>query len=91
MIKIQNLDDNEYIKWSLVRQLNSADHPPARITKFDKDFVKKLDFKDIKFSVKVRDIHKIGKKNYIGINTFGYENKGNFQFMYQKMLGRKTN
>ena len=91
MIKIQNLDDNEYIKWSLVRQLNSADHLPARITKFDKDFIKKLDFKNIKFSVKVRDIHKIGKKNSIGINAFGYENKGNFQFMYQKMLGRKTN
>ena len=30
---------------------------------------------DIKFSVKIRDIHKVGKKNSIGISVFGYENK----------------
>ena len=47
----------------------------ARITKADKDFSKSLDFKDIKFPVKVRDINKIEKKNSIGISAFGYENK----------------
>ena len=62
MINIQNIDDNEYFKWFLVRFLNSEDCNPARITKADKDFAKKLDFKDIKFPVKIRDIHKIGKK-----------------------------
>ena len=36
---------------------------------------KKFDFKDIKFPVKVRDIHKIEKKNSIGISVFGYKNK----------------
>ena len=50
-------------------------HHPARITKADKDFAKKLDFKDIKFTVKIRDIQKIVKKNSIGISVFGYENK----------------
>ena len=35
----------------------------------------KLDFKDIKFPVKVRDIHKIEKNNSIGISVFGYGNK----------------
>ena len=35
----------------------------------------KLDFKDIKFPIKIRDIHKTEKKNYIGISAFGYENK----------------
>ena len=35
----------------------------------------KLDFKDIKFQVKFRDIHKIETKNSIGISVFGYENK----------------
>ena len=38
----------------------------------DKDFAKKL---DIKFPVKIRDIHKIKKNNSIGIRAFGYENK----------------
>ena len=55
--------------------LNPADRTPARITKADKEFAKKLDFKDIKFPVKLRDIHKIEKKNSMGISGFGYENK----------------
>ena len=46
---IQNIDDNECFKWSIVRYLNPANHHPARITKADKDFAKKLDFKDIRF------------------------------------------
>ena len=59
MINIQNTDDNECVKWCFVRYVNRADHNPRRITKADKDFAKKLDFKGIKFPVKVRDIHKI--------------------------------
>ena len=45
----------------MVRYLNPADRKPAGITKIDKDFTKKIDFKDIKFPVKTRDIHKIEK------------------------------
>ena len=56
------IDDNECFKWCLVRYLDLSDHHAARITKADKDFAKKLDFKDIKFLVKVRDIYKIEKK-----------------------------
>ena len=47
----------------LIRCLHPADQNPARITKADKDFAKRLDFKDIKFPVKPRDIHKIEKNN----------------------------
>ena len=47
-------DDVEFFKSCLVRYLN-----PAGITKVDKDFAKTLDFKDINFQVKIRDIHKI--------------------------------
>ena len=56
LINIQNIDDNECFKWCLVRYLNPADHHPARITKFDKDFAKKHDFEDIKFPIKISDI-----------------------------------
>ena len=59
---IQNTDDNECSKWCLVRYLNPADHNPRRITKSVKDFAKRLDFKDMKFLVKTRDIHKIEKR-----------------------------
>ena len=51
------------LKWFLVRHLNPADRNPVRITKTDKDFAKKLDFKDIKFLGKTTDIRKT-KKNF---------------------------
>ena len=38
-------------------------------------FCKKLDFKYIKFPIKIRDIHKIENSNSIGIQVFGYEKK----------------
>ena len=75
MINIQNIDDNECFKWCFVRYLNPADHHPERTTKADKDFAKRLYFKDIKLPVKIRNIHKSKKKNFIGISVFDYENK----------------
>ena len=92
MIIIQNIDDNEYFKWCLIRYLNLVNHHPARITKSDKDFPKKisLDFKKLKVPVKVRDIHKNEKKNYIGISVLVMKIKKNIEFLYQKMLSRKT-
>ena len=62
LVNIQNIDDNECFKCCLVRYLTPADRNPAIITKADKGFVKKLNFKDIKFQVKASDIHKIEKK-----------------------------
>ena len=83
-INIQNIDDNECFKWCLIRCLHSRYHNPKRITKADKDFAKKLDFKDIKCPVNVRDIHKIEKKNSIGIRVFGYENKEKYPIYVSK-------
>ena len=40
-----------------IRYLNPANHHPERITKADKDFNKKIDFKDVKFPDKIRYIH----------------------------------
>ena len=64
LINIKNTDDNECFKWCLARYLNPAVHHLARITKVDKGFAKRLDFKDIKFPVKARDIQKIEKKEF---------------------------
>ena len=74
LINIQNIDDNKCFKWSIVRYLNPANHHPARTTKADRDFAKKIDFKDIKFPVKIKDIYKTEKKNSIGISVFDYKN-----------------
>ena len=84
MINIQSIDDNECFKWKIVRYLHPVDRNPERNTKADNNFAKELDFKDIKCPVKIRDIHKIEKKNSISISILGYENKGKIQFMYQK-------
>ena len=80
LINIQNTDDNECFKWCLVRYLNPADNHPV----VKKDFAKRLDFKDIKFLVKAREIHKIKKMNSIGISIFGYENKEKYPIYVSK-------
>ena len=53
----------------------------ARSRKSEKDFARKHDFKNIKFSLKIRDIHKIEKNNSIVISVFGYENKENYLYI----------
>ena len=86
MIDIQNIGNNESFKWCLVRYLQPEDHHPAKITKANKDFAKRLDFKDMKFPVKIRGIHKIEKKKKksIGIIVFGFENKVKYPIYVSK-------
>ena len=79
MISIQNINDKECFKWSLVRYLNPADCKTARSKNVDEEFAKKFDFKDIKFPVKIRDIHK--NKTKI---------RKNIQFMFQKCFRKKN-
>ena len=78
MINIQNINDNECFKWCLVRYLHTIDHHQVIIRKVGKLYGDKLDFKDIKFPVKIRDIHKIEshqsmrQKNVVKINILIY-------------------
>ena len=91
MINIQNIDDNECFKWIIVRCLNPANHHQARLAKANKDFAKKLDFKDIKFQIKIRNIHKIAKqKDFIGISVLAMKMSKKIISIYQKMLQTKT-
>ena len=87
MLNVQNIGDNECYKWFLVRYLQPADYHLVRIRKIGKLFKDKLDFEDIKFSVKIKDIHKIEKNNYIDISVFGYDNKIKYLiYVSKKML-----
>ena len=72
----------------MVRYLNPADYNLKIITNSGKDFAKRFNFKDIKFSVQIRDIQKIEKKtkNSIGINVFGYENKVKYPIYVSKNM-----
>ena len=74
----------------MVRYLNLADHDPRKITKSNKGFAKRLDFKDIKFPVKIRDIHKIEKKNPSELLSLLMKIKKNVQSMYQKNFVKKN-
>lgn len=58
-IIIQSIDDNDCFKLHLVRYLHPEDENPATKRKSEKHFARKLDFKDMTFPVKVRDIYKI--------------------------------
>ena len=72
-INAQNIDDNECFNWCLVQYLHPADHHLARIRKVDKK--KEKDFKDTKYPFKIRNSHKIEKKNCLSISDFVSESK----------------
>ena len=84
MINIQNTGNNECFKWYLVRYLHLADHHTRRNKTFNKLYAEKVDFIDKKFLFKVRDIHKIERKNSIGISVFGYEYKEKYPIYLSK-------
>ena len=91
LINIQNVDDNECFKWSRVRYLNPVNHHPTRITKADRDFAKKIHYKNIKLPVKIRDIHKIEKKRIPSALAFlVMKIRKNSQFMFHKNVVKKT-
>ena len=72
-----------------MRHLNPANNHPERIIYPDKDFDKKLDFKDIKFPVKIRDIQKIEKRIPSTIVFLTMKINNNIQPMYQKNVLKK--
>ena len=69
---------------------NPGDRNPARIAKADKDFAEKLEFKDIKYPVKVREIHKIEKTIPVTLVFLVPKRRKNIQFMYQKYIVKKN-
>ena len=59
-----------------------------RIRKVDKSHGDKLHFKDVKFPVKVSNIHKIERKNSVEISVFGYEDIKKYPIYLSKLLWR---
>ena len=55
------------------RHLNRQQKYPQRIEKFDKEYIKTLDYTDVTFPVTQKDYRKIEIMNNININVFGYE------------------
>ena len=61
MIDIQKTDHDERFKWCLVGYLYPVDKHPVRSRKLENNFARILDFKDLKFPLKIRDICEIEK------------------------------
>ena len=74
LINIKN-DDNKCFLWCHVRHLNCVDKNLGRITKKDREIVKKLNYSGVDFPVSKKDYGKIEVMNKININAFCYENK----------------
>ena len=74
LINLKN-EDNECFRWCHIRYLNPHGKDPQRIKKDDRQYIKNLDYQEIKFPVTIKQINKIEKQNNIRINVFGYENK----------------
>ena len=64
--------DNKCFLWCHNRHLNPLIVHPERITKADRESVKRLDYTGVTFPVTVKDIKRIEKQNKININVFGY-------------------
>ena len=90
LINIQNTDDNQFFKWCLVRYVNPADHNPRRITKTDKDFAKRLDFKDINFQSKLETFPNSKKRIPLSLAFLVRKIRKISNLCIKKMLRRKT-
>ena len=65
-------EDNLCFLWCHNRYLNPLKVHPERITKADRESVKKLDYTGVTFPVTIKDMKRIENQNQININVFGY-------------------
>ena len=74
LINIKN-DDNKCFLGCNVRHLNCVDKNLERITKKDREIVKKLNYRGVDFPLSKKHYGKIEILNKININVFCYEKK----------------
>ena len=89
MINIQKIDNNESFIWSIVKYLNPANYCSVKITKPNKDFAQKVEFKDIKFLVKKLETF-TKSKIAIGISILDYESKERHVIYVSKNVMKKN-
>ena len=71
IINMKN-NDNECFKWCITRALNPVDRHPERITKILQLQAKKLNWKDLKFPLELKDISRFENVNEVSVNVYGY-------------------
>ena len=63
---------------------NPQQEDPQRIKKWDKEYIKKLDYASVTFPVAQKDYRKIEIMNNININVFGYEKQERYPVYISK-------
>ena len=76
-------EDNRCFLWCHNRYLNPLKVHPERITKADRETVKRLDYTGVTFPVTLSDMKRIEEQNKININVFGYD-KGAYPIRISK-------
>ena len=80
IINMQNQDD-QCFKWCITRALNPVDEHAERITKQLREQSEKLNWKDLKFPMSLKDIDKFEKNNCsISVNVYGYESSPGYVY-----------
>ena len=90
MINIQKINDNECLKWCIVRYLHPADHHAVRIRKIDEILTDELYFEDIKSPVKIKNIRKIKKRTLSALVFLVIKTRKNIQSIYQKSVIKRN-
>ena len=85
LINIKNEKDDECFRWCHLAYMFPVQRNPQRITKY-KEHISKLNYKNIQFPVKVKDVPKIEEMNDIRFNVFGVDNT-----MYPIYISKKIN
>lgn len=75
VINIKN-NDNKCFMWSVLAHLHPADQNAERVTKYS-DYVNELNFGDLTFPMKIKDIDKFEKMNDLAVNIFECTEKFN--------------
>ena len=73
MIYIQNIYENEYLKWYTVR-------------KVDKDYTRELYFKDIEFPIIIGDIHRTEKIIVLTLTLLVMKTRETIELICQKLF-----
>ena len=73
ILNIQN-KDNGCFAWSITAAISHANGEPTRVSSYP-HYNTLLNFKDIEFPVKLKDISKFEELNNISVNVFGLEKK----------------
>ena len=76
--------DNECFRWCHVRHLNPIKRNPQRVTKADREYVKRLDYTGVTFPVSLKDMDRIERQNQINVSVFGWGKYGAYPIRVSK-------